>query len=67
MGLHAQVIMICRLCTSEDAEGEVQDVIKALKSKEYVYWGNNRAQDNCDYLFVHSQGSSTVEGILKVR
>lgn len=58
--------MIIRLATCEDTDIEVSEVIEALKEKDYIYWGNDRAE-TCDYLFIHSQGSSTVLGVLKVR
>ena len=66
VGFISQSKMIKRLATYEGADETVKDVIKALKSKEYIFWGNPIAFD-CDYLFVHSQGESTVRGILKVR
>ena len=57
--------MICRLATCDNADLRVKEVINALNTKKYIYWGNNIAYD-CDYLFVHSQGDSTIRGILKV-
>ena len=59
--------MICRLATCDDADREVDDVIKAFgNNKEYIFWGNKLACD-CDFLFIHSQGDSIIKGILKVR
>ncbi len=58
--------MIKRVATCDDANSEVEEVRKALETKDYIYWGNDIAYD-CDYLFIHSQGDSTIKGILKVR
>ena len=58
--------MINRLATCNNANLRVSEVIKALETKEYIYWGNPIAYD-CDYLFIHSQGESTIKGILKVK
>lgn len=59
--------MINRLATCDDADLRISEVIKALEKdkKEYIYWGNPIAFD-CNYLFIHSKGDSTIKGILKV-
>ena len=58
--------MKCRLNTCLDADGQIDEVIKALEKKEYVFWGHNKACD-CDFLFTHTKGHTTISGILKVR